>query len=72
MIAHVHDIDGAVRLIDGDASREIELTVAVAEAAPRHDEFAGHVELLHPEVGAVDDIDIPAHAIDGNTPGELN
>src|SRR6185503_346919 len=68
VMAHVHDIDGAVRLIDGNASRKIELTVAVAEAAPRHDEFAWHVEFLHPEGGTVDDVDIHAHAIHATTP----
>src|SRR5690242_8800975 len=71
MVTHIHNIDGAVRLIDGDATGEIKLAVAVTEAAPGHDELAGHVELLHTEVGAVDHIDVPAHAIHGDAPGRV-
>lgn len=39
MIAHVDDIDRPILLIDGYPAWEIKLPIAVAEAAPCHDEL---------------------------------
>src|SRR6186997_3245788 len=71
VIAHVHDIDRPVLLIDRHPARKIELSVTVAEAAPGHDELAGHVEFLHTEIGTIDDVEISANTVDRNTPGSV-
>src|SRR5262245_32129924 len=69
MVPHVNDVHRAVVLVQGHDARAIELAVAIAKAAPRHNEFACHVELLDAEVCAVDDIDKPADPVDGDAPG---
>src|SRR5438128_70968 len=68
MISHVHDIDGAILFIHGDASGEIELAVGIPKAAPCHDKLAGSVELLYAEVRAVHDVDVAALVVDGDAP----
>src|SRR5262245_10376809 len=71
MVAHVHNIDGPVRLVYRDTAREIELPVPVSEAAPGHDELAGHIEFLDPEVRAVHHINIAPDAIDRDAPRRI-
>src|SRR5688572_12734007 len=71
MISHVDDIDRPILLIHCHPAWEIELPVPVAEASPGHDELTGHVEFLHTEIGAVDDVEIAAHTIDRNSPGRI-
>ncbi len=71
VIAHVDDVDRSILLVDRHSAGEIELPVSVTEAAPGHDELARHIELLHPEIGAVDHIDIPSYTVDGNAPRRI-
>ena len=71
VISHVDHVYRPIRLIDGDAAGEIELSVRIAETSPLHDEFPGHIEFLDPEVGAIDDVDVSSHPIDRNAPGRI-
>src|SRR5438105_733221 len=71
MVAHVHNVHCPVAFIHGDAAGEIELTVRVAEAAPRHDELAAAVELLDAEIGAIHHIDVAPGVVNRHAPGGI-